>query len=105
MDLRQIIGEDKLLPEKAKIVADFVRKAYFVDIKYYKPVKREIGGKPDMGMNKNNTSIAIINIQVGQFNQTIPFTSEGIELAKGFLELLKKQIKNLPNESLNEEVK
>ena len=37
MNLRQIIGEDRLPPEEAKNKAKIVRKAYFEDLKYYKP--------------------------------------------------------------------
>jgi hypothetical protein len=36
MDLRQIVGEDKLSPEDAKSKAELARKAYFEDLKYYK---------------------------------------------------------------------
>lgn len=36
MDLRQLVGEDKLPPEDAKNKAELVRKAYFEDLKYYK---------------------------------------------------------------------
>lgn len=37
--------------------------------------------------------MSTINIQAGPFNQTILFTKEGIEPAKGFLDLLGKEIK------------
>jgi hypothetical protein len=33
MDLRQIVGEDKLSPEDAKTKAELARKAYFEDLK------------------------------------------------------------------------
>ena len=36
MNLRQIVGEDELPPEEAKIKAKILRKAYFEDIKHYK---------------------------------------------------------------------
>jgi len=40
-----------------------------------------------------DVDISTINIQVGQFSQTIPLTKDGIELAKDFLDLLGKQFK------------
>jgi hypothetical protein len=36
MDLRQLVGEDKLPPEDAQNKAESMRKAYFEDLKYYK---------------------------------------------------------------------
>jgi hypothetical protein len=38
MDLRRIVGEDKLPPEESQNKAEIVRKAYLEDIRYYKPV-------------------------------------------------------------------
>ena len=40
MDLRQIIGEDKLSPDEAKSKAEKVRKAFLEDVMYYKPIER-----------------------------------------------------------------
>jgi hypothetical protein len=52
-----------------------------------------------------DTNIATIEIQAGQFSQMISLTKEGIELAKGFLDLLGRQIKTekKPKEKPKEE--
>ena len=92
MNLRQIVGEDKLPPEEAKKTAKIVRKAYFEDVKYYKrdlDVKKE---RDKMNGGKIDISISTIDIQAGHFSQTIPWTEEGVKLAKGFIDLLGKQI-------------
>jgi len=92
MDLRRIVGEDKLAPEEAKNKAEIVKKAYLEDIKYYRPDKKlDLEGNEKME-GKIDGSLSIISIQAGQFNQTIPWTKEGINYAKGFLDLLATQI-------------
>jgi hypothetical protein len=67
-----------------------MRNAYLEDIRHVKAENK--GGSQDMD-RKIDTSVATINLQAGPFSQTIPFTEEGLELAKGFLDLLKRQIK------------
>lgn len=89
-------------PIEAQKHADFVRKAYLDDISHIKAgkeVKSKAGGK--MG-DTIDTNISTINIQVGQFSQTIPLTEDGIELAKGFLDLLGKQLGNKKQEKAEE---
>jgi hypothetical protein len=49
--------------------------------------------------------MSTINIQVGQFSQTIPYTKEGIEHAKGFLDFLGKQLKTKEEKPKTEKTK
>ena len=65
-----------------------------------KPESKEMGEMSD----KFDFSISTINIQVGQFNQIIPRTKEGIELTKGFLDLLGKQLKTKEEKPKEEKV-
>lgn len=59
MDLRRIVGEDKLPPEEAKKTAKKVRKAYFEDLKYFKPGFKPTGEKEKLETGKIDTSTAI----------------------------------------------
>lgn len=87
-------------PLEAQKQADSVRKAYLDDVSHIKASKEAKSGGKQMGFGKMDISMSTINIQAGQFNQTIPYTKEGIELAKGFLDLLGSQIKaQEPNNS------
>lgn len=80
-------------PLEARKHADSVRKAYLDDISHIKATEgREIAGRGKMG-DQIDTSVSTISIQAGQFSQSIPYTKEGIELAKGFLDLLGKQLR------------
>lgn len=90
VQLQRITDLDHLEAQK---FADPVRKAYLEDISYIKIVNKLEYGGPDMKEGRIDPSIATINIQAGQFSQSIPYTPEGIELAKGFLDLLGKQLK------------
>ena len=88
----QLQGITGLDPLEAQKHANSVRKAYLDDIGHIKAVKQGISGEGDMGGSGIDASMSTINIQAGPFNQTIPLTKEGIEYAKGFLDLLGKQI-------------
>lgn len=59
MNLRQIVGEDKLPPEAAKIKAKILRKAYFEDIKYYKPEFKPKKEEDELEPDKVNKNLAI----------------------------------------------
>jgi hypothetical protein len=100
VQIQKITGID---PLEARNSADYVRKAYLDDISHIKLETEEKNldnqNKPDT-IDKNE---ATINIRAGQFSQTIPMTEDGIELAKGFLDLLGKQIKNKKKEQNTEE--
>ena len=90
VQLQRITGLDSLEAQK---YADSVIKAYLDDISHIKATgKPDSGGIGGMG-DRISMDMSTINIQAGQFSQTIPYTKEGIELAKGFLELLGKQIR------------
>lgn len=80
-------------PVEAQKQEDSVRKAYLDDVSHIKARKTDKSGGKPMGLEKFDVSVSTINIQAGQFNQTIPYTKKGIELAKGFLDLLGSQIK------------
>lgn len=80
-----------------------VKKAYLEDISHFKAEnKPNLGGLKITDVKIDN-SMSIINIQAGQFNQTIPWTKEGIELAKGFLDLLATQLRAKEEEKPKEE--
>lgn len=90
VQIQKITGID---PLEARNSSDYVRKAYLDDISHIKADnKSDLGGKPKTP-NPIDTNTSTINIQAGQFSQTIPLTPEGIALAKGFLDLLCNQIK------------
>ncbi|MCW4050607.1 MAG: hypothetical protein NWE89_12825 [Candidatus Bathyarchaeota archaeon] len=94
VQLQKITGLDPLDAQKH---AENVRRAYLGDINHL-PKTQEPVMAPDNtpAMTPTRTPSAggwSINIQVGPYNQTIPYTIEGVEYAKGFLELLKSQIK------------
>jgi hypothetical protein len=85
MNLRRIVGEDKLPPEEAKNKANILRKAYFEDLKYYKlefkPKKEE--KKMDAGKidtSKAKTPSAIEELKFGD-NVRIWLPKEGIKEA------------------------
>jgi hypothetical protein len=94
MDLRQIIGEDKLPPEKAKIVADFVRKAYLEDIKYYKPVKKEIVGGQGMEGEQINKSMGTSSSTMSQGDIVKGLFMYGAyDIAKQFIDFIANKSK------------
>jgi len=88
VQLQKITGVDHLEAQK---YAETVRKAYLEDISHLRRVEQRGGTMPSSEIY-TQPSIQTINIQAGAFRQTIPFTREGIELAKGFLDLLKSQL-------------
>lgn len=89
VQLQRITGLDHLEAQKH---ANFISKSYLDDVSHIKASRMpESKGRGKMG-DGIDISVSTINIQVGQFSQTIPLTEEGIELAKGFLDLLGKQL-------------
>ena len=90
VQLQQITGLDSLEAQK---YVDSVRKAYLDDASHIRATKHGESGGADKMSDRIDIDVSTINIQAGQFNQTIPLTKEGIELAKGFLDLLGRQIK------------
>lgn len=87
----------------AQKVEETVRNAYLSDFKYVKEEKEPEKGVSGMGAEgKFDTSTAIIDIKAGAYNQSVPYTAEGIELAKGFLDLLGKQLKTKEETSKEE---
>jgi len=100
VQIQKLTGID---PLEARNDADYVRKAYLDDVAHIKAEnKSDSGGKPKLP-NQIDTNVSTINIQAGQFSQTIPLTPEGIALAKGFLDLLCKQIAEKKKEGKAEE--
>jgi hypothetical protein len=51
-----------------------------------------IGAEGYRGMKRLENEL-IIEIRVGEYYQKLPYTEDGIKLAKGFLDLLKNQLK------------
>ena len=92
-------------PLEAQKQSDFIKKAYLEDISHINVRKTDKTGGKQMDFGKIDVSMSTINIQAGQFNQTIPYSKEGIELAKGFLDLLGSQIKTQKqnNDSMDKE--
>lgn len=66
MDLRRIVGEDKLPPEEAKNKAKIIRKAYFEDLKYFKPEFKPEKGGAGLVTGKLDTSTAISEGALGR---------------------------------------
>jgi len=78
----------------AQKVEEIVRKAYLDDFQYVKEEKKREKGASDMGVEGEiDTSTAIIEVKVGGYYQKLPYTEDGIKLAKGFLDLLENQLK------------
>jgi hypothetical protein len=102
VQLQRITGLDPLEAQKH---ADLIIKAYLDDASHIKAREEaEFGGRGGMG-GGIDISMSTINIQAGQFSQTIPWTKEGIELAKGFLDLLGKQLKTKEEKTREESPK
>ena len=89
VQVQQITGLDPLEAQKH---AEFVRRAFLDDIAHIKAVKKANVEGDDVGGGRIDPTRSTINIQAGPFNQTIPLTKKGIELANGFLDLLEKQM-------------
>lgn len=101
VQLQKFTGVD---PLEARNQADFARKAYLDDVSHIKATNKPRNrGDHSMG-NNIDISMSTINIQAGPFSQNIPWTKKGVELAKGFLDLLGAQIKE-PKEESKEEPK
>ena len=60
----------------------------------------EIRYKEELDALQESDKAKII-IQVGQYSQKLPYSNEGIELAKGFLDLLGKQLIDKKNSKNN----
>ncbi|MCJ7631779.1 hypothetical protein MUP77_05195 [Candidatus Bathyarchaeota archaeon] len=89
VQLQRITGLDPLEAQKH---ADYVRKAYLDDAGHIKAQSKPQSGGVGVTHGIIDNSMSTINIQAGQFSQTIPFTKDGIEYAKGFLDLLKTRL-------------
>lgn len=103
VELTKITG---LEAPNAQKLEEIVRKAYLDDIQYLKAEKEPDNGGLDMEPSDQfDTSKAIIEVKVGGYYQKLPYTEEGIKLAKGFLNLLENQLKTKakPKEKTEEE--
>lgn len=89
VQLQRITGLDPLEAQKH---AESIRKAYLDDASHIKASKKLVSGGRGMPPDAIDISMSTINIQVGPYSQTIPYTKEGVEHAKGFLELLGKRL-------------
>lgn len=104
MDLRQIIGEDKLPPEDAKIKASLVRKAYLDDIKYYRPVKKEIQGGSKVDPDIVDTSVTTTSPKLGEADLVKGLIQHGaFEVAKIFIDFIAGKTKTDAKETEKEE--
>lgn len=84
-----------LEPPDSQKVEEIVRKAYLDDFQYVKDEKKLKEGVSDMDTEaKVDTSTAIIEVKVGAYYQKLPYTEDGVKLAKGFLDLLESQLKS-----------
>jgi hypothetical protein len=91
VDLGKITGLEA--PDAQKL-EKIVRNAYLDDIRYLKSEKKQEEGVSGMGAESAiDTSMAIIEVKVGGYYQKLPYTEDGIKLAKGFLDLLENQLK------------
>jgi len=99
VQLQRITGVSHLEAQKH---SDFIRKGYLDDISHIKATEKpKRRGEGSMG-GRIDISMSTINIQAGPFNQNIPWTEDGIKLAKGFLDLLGAQIKSEDEEPKEE---
>jgi hypothetical protein len=97
MDLRQLVGEDKLPPEDAKNKAELVRKAYFEDLKYYKadfkPQNEETKLKPeniDKELSIPEGVIGRVTVKDAGFIDVKDKTT--YEIAKAYLKLFAEKL-------------
>jgi len=94
MDLRRIVGEDKLPPEEAKTTAKIVRKAYFEDLKYYRPEIEAKKGETGMESRNIDTSKATSPSIDRQANIVADLMKEGAyDIAKTFIDFIKQKKK------------
>lgn len=92
VELTKITG---LEAPDAKKVEEIVRNSYLDDVRYLKQTKEVEKG--DLGMERPDqvdVTAAIIEVKVGGYYQKLPYTEDGIKLAKGFLDLLENQLKS-----------
>jgi len=102
VQLQRIASLDPLDAQK---IADKVRRAYLEDISHIVSsaetlpllsIETPPTTTPSRAMSAGGWSI---NIEVGPFSQTLPYTKAGLKLARGFIDLLEIQL----NEETNEE--
>ena len=92
MDLRRIVGEDKLPPEEAKNKAKIVRKAYFEDMRYFKPEFKPKEEETEMESRKIDKSTAISTPVDRQANIVANLMKEGaFDIAKNFIDFVKQK--------------
>jgi len=78
----------------AQNVEKVVQKAYLDDFQYVKEEKKPKKEGIEMTTDAQvDTSVAIIEVKVGAYYQKLPYTEDGVKLAKGFLDLLESQLK------------
>ena len=97
MDLRQLVGEDKLPPEDAKNKAELIRKAYFEDLKYYKPEFKPKKEEKDLSAGKVDIPTAIsegvlgrVTVKDGGFIDVKDKAT--YEIAKAYLKLFAEKL-------------
>ncbi len=100
MDLRRIVGEDKLPPEEAKNEAKIVRKAYFEDLRYFKRDIKPEKEEEEMETGKIDTSTATSLSVDRQANIVADLMKEGAyDIAKNFIDFIKqKKTQDEPSE-------
>lgn len=92
MDLRRIVGEDKLPPEEAKKMAKKVRKAYFEDLKYFKLEIKPEKEDDKMQTGKIDTSTAISASSDRRADIVSNLMKEGAyDIAKDFIDFIKQK--------------
>ena len=92
MDLQRIVGEDKLPPEEAKNKAKIVRKAYYEDIKYFRPEFKPEEEDDELKAGKIDTSTAISTSVERQANIVQNLMKEGAyDIAKNFIDFVKQK--------------
>lgn len=94
MDLRHIVGEDKLPPEEAKNKAKIVRNAYFEDLRYFKRDIKPEKEDDEMETGKIDTSVATTPSIDRQANILADLIKEGAyDIAKNFIDFIKSKKK------------
>lgn len=92
MNLRRIVGEDKLPPEEAKKKAKIVRKAYLGDLRYFKRDFKPKKEEDELETGKVDTSTAISKSDDRQANIVANLMKEGAyDIAKNFIDFIKQK--------------
>lgn len=80
----------KLPPEKAKIAAENIKKAYLEDIKYIKPEGVKVEEKPEIGITTQKVPARLISVDYGTLN----ILDEGsVDAARKLLDLIEAKLK------------